>query len=41
MSDLFLIYRGPSPHMGTDFIPEGGKNVSKSEVPPKMAVGEG
>ncbi len=28
-------------HMGTDFYPEGGKNASKSEVPPKMALGEG
>ncbi len=29
MSDLFLIYRGPSPHMGTDFIPEGGEECLK------------
>ncbi len=25
--------------MGTDFFPEGGKNASKSEVPPKVALG--
>ena len=28
------------PRMGTDLFPKG-KNASKTEVPPKMALGEG
>ena len=27
--------------MGADFFPQGGKNVLKIVIPPKMALGEG
>ncbi len=37
----FVSYCYFYPHMGTDFFPAGGKNASKSEIPPKIALGEG